>query len=204
MATLEGSEVALWKVKSVGDNPRTWTNKHKKEMVSYRIAVETADGSEQPPKGQKSYSKVELVQVPATAAPKPGDQLDGSIEVRKYGENNEKEDLKFTKTQQGRGGGGRSYKPRPDDAPPVYAERQAKIAAQHSQDMALRVLELAAQTNDDPVSIMERLGVETEHDGKTLGLVAAFSRQVNMAGAGAWNSEEEHGRIAGALAKIGG
>lgn len=194
----------LWKVKSVGDDPRTWKNKRQDTMVSYRIVVETADGSEQPPKGQKSYSRVELVQKPETPAPKAGDQLDGDIEVRKYGENNEKEDLKFKKAQRGGGGGGRSWKPRPDDSPVVYADRQAKIAAQHSQNMALRVLELAAQTNEDPVSIMDRLGVQTEHDGKSMGLVAAFSRQVNIAGEAAWKREEDNGAIAGALAKIGG
>lgn len=203
--------MALWTIKSVGDSPRTWKNRQNQDMVSYKIAVEAKDGQPHPPKNQKAYSNVELVQKPTSPAPTAGAELDGDIEERTFKKKDDTEgkSLKFKKAQRGGGGGGgRSWKPRPDDSPMVFASRQASIGTQHSQDMAIRVLELAAGGTMTVEAIMQELGVETtiEVEGQEhqLGLVAAFQRQVNQAGAKAWEREEENGVIAAALAQIGG
>jgi len=198
----------LWVIESVGDNPRSWSGSKGGTNLSYRVKVKSKDGSKQPPRDSDTYANVELVQKESTAAPTVGQEIEGTVDLRPWEtkDGEKKEDLKFNKPRgagYGGGGGGRAWKPRPDDSPLVYVSRQAMIGTQHSQDMALRVLELAQRLGtDDWGGIMADLGVEIEHDGTPLGLVAAFQRQVNMAGAAAWKSEEENSRLAKALAAI--
>lgn len=205
--------MANWIIESVGDSPRRWSGAKGGTNLSYRIKVKSDDGSKQPPRDSAEYANVELVQKESTAAPTPGQKIEGDVTIRPWQtkEGEKKEDLKFEKPRGsfgGGGGGGRTWKPRPDDSPLVYAARQASIGTQHSQDMAIRVLELAFAHDQGVDELMDLLGVErsVEADGKTvvLGLVAAFQRQVNMAGANAWEVEEKRNRIADALAKIGG
>lgn len=126
-----------------------------------------------------------------TPLPAAGEKIEGTIEESQYGP-------KFKKARAG-GGGGRPYKPRPDDAPEVYAAKQAQIVAQHSQDMALRVLELAQASGDGPQTIMESLGVAMIREDQTpLGLVEAFSLDASRAAAAAWAREAERKAIRGA------
>jgi hypothetical protein len=149
------------------------------------------------------------VQKPETAAPKAGDELDGAIETREYEAQGEKRTaLKFKKTQGfggGRGGGGRAWKPRPDDSPVVYAGRQASIQRQHSQDMAMRIVELAASSNQSVDDVCSALGLpEKDGDGNKLDLIDRVSFDVNVVTRAAWQREAEHGNIAKEMAKIGG
>ena len=119
--------------------------------------------------------------------PAPGSTLTGEIEPGPYGP-------KFKKAggAGGGGGGGRPYKPRPDDAPEVFAARQASIARQHSQDMALRILELAQTSGQTSLAICEELGVRTISDEqKPIPLLEAISLDVSLAGAQAWARERE-------------
>jgi len=200
--------VALWVIESVGGSPRSWSGAKGGTNLSYKIRCKTKDGSKQPPRNSPSYADVELVQKESTPAPTAGQEIEGDVIEREWkskdGEKSGKA-LKFEKPRSGfgGGGGGRAWKPRPDDSPMVYASRQASIGTQHSQDMAIRVVELAFAQDVPVEQLMEVLGVETKAKEKELGLVAAFQRQVNMAGATAWENEEKNNRIAGALAKLG-
>lgn len=202
----EALTTGVHEVLTVADDTRSWTNKQSsKEMLSYRVKLKAPDGTE--------HARVELAQLETTAAPKAGDKLDGSITKRFYEAQGEtKSDLQFKKASRGGGfgggGGGRAWKPRPDDAPVVYAAKQAQIVAQHSQNMAIRVLELAAAHSEtgDFSGIMADLGVPLsfERDGDTvkLGLVDAFQRHASIAAGEAWKREEEKGRVAKALADL--
>lgn len=189
-------ENTTWKVTAVHGEPREWTASKGGKMLSYRITIEA---------GERKLERVELAQRETTAAPKVGDEIEGSVEQRHYESGGEvKSDLKLKKATGGYGGGGgRAWKPRPDDAPVIYAARQAQIVAQHSQDMAMRVLELSRKSGESPVEIMELLGVSQEDaDGNPLGLVDAFQRHAGKSAATAWAREAESGMIAKALAEI--
>jgi hypothetical protein len=192
-------------VVSVGDSTRDWKNKADKEMRSYAVQFKAPDGS--------SHGNVELAQLPTTAPPVAGAKIDGHIERRFYTKKDGTEGsaLQFKKAARGGGGGGgRPWKPRPDDAPPVYAAKQAQIVAQHSQNMAIRVLELAEATaartgNEDWTGIMADLGVSLEPpegSDKPLGLVDAFQRHASMAAANAWLREQEKGAVAKAMEAV--
>lgn len=165
-------------IENVHADTRDWLSKFAKDkgqtdpdMRSYRLDLKDGDGNVR--------QRIELAQKITTAAPQAGSKIEGTINERQYGDP-PKTDYKLTKPAGGggggRGGGGRAWKPRPDDAPPVWSGKQAQIVAQHSQNMALRVLELAARTEPtttvtnpgevveglDPVAaIMDRLGVKT-------------------------------------------
>lgn len=186
---------------AVGDGARDWQTKSDppREMRSYRIKLRDTEGNE--------HGNVELAQLQTTAPPVAGQKLNGHVERRFYGDNDEKVALQFKKAARGGGGGGgRAWKPRPDDAPVVYAAKQAQIVAQHSQNMALRVLELAHATGtDDWAGIMADLGVSLdppEGSQKPLGLVDAFARHASMAAATAWLREKEKHAVADALAEL--
>lgn len=191
-------------VKNVRADTRDWTSAKGGKMRSYRIDLVAADGAVNTGIDGKG---VELAQRETTPPPKEGDTLDGAITERKWGENNDKIDLKFQKAQGAGGGGGRSWKPRPDDSPKVYASRQAAILRQHSQDMALRVMELAQASNAEPQEVMDALGVDTtiEREGQDpahLGLVQAFMVDAGRASNAAWDLEDTKHRIADAMKEV--
>lgn len=198
--TRVGEETRDWQTK--GDNPR--------EMRSYRISVKLGD---------KEFKSVELGQLKTTAAPTVGQKLNGKVMEREYEYGGQtKTDLKFEKARGGGGrGGGRAYKPRPEDAPTVYVAKQAQIVAQHSQNMALRVLELASSriaASPDPsgdlhgeaVNIMGELGIpmtaSVGGEDTDLGLVQAFTADANRAGKRAAEIETENRTITDALKAI--
>lgn len=188
-------------VSKVHDEVRDWTGKGG-AMKSYRIDL--ADEA-----GQTVGERIELPQKATTAVPSVGDLLEGDIEQREYEAGGEKRtDHKFKKASAygggGGGGGGRKYTPRPDDAPEVYASRQAMIARQHSQDVGMRILELAQSSGDDVATIMDRLGINYAKDEQTLSVLDAVARDVNLAGFRAWTLEtgEERDSVKAALARI--
>jgi hypothetical protein len=184
-----------------GDEPRSWSTKgdNPRPMLSYRLTVKDS--------GDATFTDVELAQLETSPAPKAGDSIEGVVNRRFYEwDGEEKSALQFKKAARGfgGGGGGRAYKPRPDDAPVVYAARQAQIVAQHSQDMALRVLELARQSGDDPDLIMATLGIPTtDESGASVGLVNAFRHDASLAAKDAWQREAQGKGIATALAALG-
>jgi len=185
-----------FKITKVHDEVRDWDSTKGGKMRSYRIDLEGPD---------VPRDRIELAQKVETAAPTVGQTLEGVINERTYGDP-PKKDYKFQKAQAGGGGGGRSWKPRPDDSPVVYAARQAAILRQHSQDMGLRVMELADRSGVTPTQIMEELGItmEIERGGEkvALGLAAAFMVDAGQASNAAWDLEEEKHRIADAMAKV--
>lgn len=207
-----------WEITHVADNPRKWDAKKGGPMLSYRINLKCGD---------KSFERVELTQKESTDAPTVGQKMDGEVQRRFYGANDENTDLQFRKAARGGGygggGGGRSWKPRPDDAPPVWAGKQAQIVAQHSQNMALRVLELAHASDRPAAEIMGDLGVKTtvqkarcvgcgqmvepnaesaEGDTVELGIVDAFALYANEAFERAWQREDRGGAVRDALAAL--
>jgi len=169
-------------------------------MLSYKLTIKDS--------GDATFNDVELALAETSPAPKAGDSIEGVVNRRFYEwDGEEKSALQFKKAARGGfgGGGGRAYKPRPDDAPVVYAARQAQIVAQHSQDMALRVLELAqASGTDDHSGIMADLGIPTTDDtGAAIGLAEAFRRDASVAAKDAWRREAEGKGIASALQALG-
>jgi hypothetical protein len=99
--------------------PRSWRSSHGNEMLSYRLTLRAADGTE--------TSNVELAQRASTPAPEEGGPLFGDIDPRpgnKYGP-------KFAKAQQGGGGGGGGggYRPTSEDAARMSRSKAVEIAA---------------------------------------------------------------------------
>lgn len=142
-----------WRITKVGDSIREFSTEKGGDFKSYRIDVETVDGSPAPPRQQAKYERVELVQKAATAAPTVG-EIEGDVTIRKYGANNEKEDLKFQKPRGGGfgGGGGGGAKAWPP-------HKEGAVVRQHSQEMALRFVSAAGGLDDfDP------LGEGEEHE----------------------------------------
>lgn len=196
-----------FEVTAVADNPREWQGSKGGKMLSYRLTLK---------QGANSQDRVELAQKESTPAPKVGDKLTGDLTKRYYEAKGQiKSDFKFQKERTGPGGGGRAWKPRPDDAPVVYAAKQAQIVAQHSQNMALRILELAhtrlalvhpdgdGDLSGEAIALMETLGVELKDgDDNELGLVDAFARHASLAAADAWKREEDKQNVAKALAAL--
>jgi len=180
----------------LAEEPRPWDSTKGGPMLSWRIDVEA---------GEQTLERVELAQKKTTAKPEVGQELDGHVQRRFFGTDGV--DLQFRKAARfgggGGGGSGRAWKPRPDDAPVVYAAKQAQIVCQHSQNMALRVLELAEKSGESTETLMSRLGVLTETgDGQALGLVEAFSRDASLAAARAWRREHEKKAVSDALADL--
>jgi hypothetical protein len=105
-------------IKAVTGN-KPWAGQHG-PMMSYYLTLVDGEGQE--------TANVDLAQKPTSPAPQPGQTLEGNIDQGSYGP-------KFKKAfTQSFGGGGRGKSP----------EEQASIVRQHSQEMALRALEIAA------------------------------------------------------------
>lgn len=101
---------------AVSNETRPWTSQKGGPMVSYRVHLKDTAG--------QVSENVELSQKTATPAPQPGQLLEGNIDNGEYG-------LKFKKAfQQQNGPRGRS------------PQESAAITRQHSQDMALRAIDL--------------------------------------------------------------
>lgn len=187
---------ASWEIAKVADRTRDWSSKQGGKMRSYYIGIKT--DSPQPPDDKDKYDGVELAQRETTPAPTVGQKLDGYLETRTH---EGRRYLKFKKAQRGAGGGGRAWKPRPDDSPLVFAQRQASIARQHSQDMAIRVLELAKGDEAEARKLLDILGIEHQAEDKPIGLIAAVQMDVDRYGRAAWDREAENGRIKTAMAE---
>jgi hypothetical protein len=188
----------LYKIAKVHDDVRDWKNQRGDAMKSYRIDLADAQG-------QIVRERCELAQKESTQRPVAGNELDGEIQHRTYGDP-PKDDYKFKKAYGGgAGGGGRSWKPRPDDAPEVYAARQAMIARQHSQDVGMKILELAQASGDDVAVVMDRLGISYAKGEETLTVLDAVAKDVAVAGFRAWiheTGEETQDSIKDALGRL--
>lgn len=186
-------------ITKVHDSVRDWSGQGDHPMKSYRIDLADANG-------QPVRERVELAQRATTAVPTVGQKIDGQINERKYtSAGEEKTDWKFQKAGGGGGGGGgRPWKPRPDDCPEVYASRQAMIARQHSQNIGMRILELAHASGDDLATVMDRLGIAYATDKGDLSVVDAVAKDVATTGFRAWTHEtgsDTQDKIADALAR---
>jgi hypothetical protein len=183
-------------VKLDNPTPREWSGSGGSEWESYRVTIEPAGGGDQ-------IANVELNEKKGSPAPAPGKELHGDVDTSgQYGP-------KFKRARKGGfgggGGGGRAWKPRPDDSPLVYVSRQAGIIRQHSQDVALRILALAAEKHDgDFAGVCADLGLDLgDGDDGPVGLIDAVSRDVSRAAGAAWSREKEKETIKNALADLG-
>lgn len=161
-----------YKIAGVRSGPREWTNKAGGKMHSYRVDLADANG--------QITQNVERNKKPESAPPQVGDVEYGDIESG--GEYGPKFKLASRPGGGGGGGGGGGRARRPDDDPKVYAARQAAIARQHSQEMALRFLEARDGLGDSDASDDEILDyvfkiAERIHEDVSKAAREAFRRQ---------------------------
>lgn len=159
-----------YRITAVRSGPRKWQSTKGGEMHSYRVDLADANG--------QVTQNVERNKKPTSDPPKEGDQEYGDIEHG--GEYGPKFKTASRPGSGGGGGGGRAK--RPDDDPKVYAARQAAIARQHSQEMALRFLESRNGLGDSDASDDEILDyvmrtAERFHEDVSKAARDAFRRQ---------------------------
>jgi hypothetical protein len=104
-------------VQSIGKT-REWASQQGGPMVSYYLGLTDSQGT--------NYLDIELAQKASSPAPQVGQVIEGNLDQGPYG-------TKLKKAFQGPGGGGGRS---PED--------RKSIVRQHSQDMALRTVELGA------------------------------------------------------------
>jgi hypothetical protein len=152
--------VSTYTVKSVGAEPREWTSSHGGTFLSYKVDFTTEDG--------QLEGGVEWNKKPESRAPSVGEQVVGHLEEGNFGPKF-KIDYDATKelggapsgsseARTGTGGGqGKNWQPERERDP----ERAARILRQHSQEMALRYLNIS---DDRPVHLEGVFALADEFD----------------------------------------